>query len=124
MGADNWVKVDDDCYVSLWIPCPRARALSGGWFFQCDDEYPHAHLAFDTDDGLGIVPACIVSRPFLEAVCRHLCDRRSISAVEMGAALDLPEVQRLEAELTPEERAILDDPEALERATRFGFVGC
>jgi hypothetical protein len=129
----NWVDVgepksDDWSQVSLWIPCPQERWLMGlavPWTFRCDEhEVHHGHIALNTEDGLGIIPAKIESRPYLRAVCDYLVGKRSVYQEERDAILALPEAETLAAELTDRERAVLEDPKGLEEATRFGFMSC
>jgi hypothetical protein len=116
-GSDGWST------VSLWLPCPGDHCVGGGWRFCCHEKRQHGHIALDTEDGLGVVPVSIFSRPFFEAVCRHLGQAHTISDAEMNALLSLPEAQDLENELNDTEKGILADSDAMNIMTRFGFVG-
>lgn len=123
----HWMNVDHGDRVALWTPCPRMKWFGGLAMpvgFTCSDrESFHAHIAIECEDGTGVVPARIESREFLRRVCDFGSIKGWLSRQAWAALMSCPQVDGLVESLTDREKAVLDDPEGLEKATTFAFIG-
>lgn len=81
----------------------------------------HGHIILDTEDGFGRIPLSCYSQ---SGVIQALLRQDTMSRAEKLAVQSLSNVQLLPLELTAEEERVLNDPDALEKATKnYWFWG-
>lgn len=81
------------------------------WSLPCKEENRnHGHIVLSCEDGFGWIPFPCKSQAGVKAI---LVFDKSMTDEEKMAIQNLPEVQQLPIDMTPEEQHILEDPDLM-----------
>lgn len=122
-----WTKITEDpiFWVLISYPC-EVRYGSRHWLFECQaSDREHGHLVMQCEDGCTVVPACIYSLEFLEAIVVHLLEKHtSFTVEEISGILTMAVAKNslLHQRMTPQEREIVNSGK-LDVATDFNWHG-
>lgn len=114
--------VGDGDLVGFSFPCQKCYTLAARSVeFHCaETNVQHGHIILTGEDGTALVPACVFSRPFLEALLNYLLENNSFQVSEAEGILNHEKVACLSNTITPLESKIITE-NAFESVTRFCF---
>lgn len=115
--------VGNDDFVGFSFPCQKCYTLAHRVEFHCvENNVQHGHIILCTDDGTALVPACVFSRPFLEALVNYLLEHCCFAVEEAETILQLESIANLSETLTPPESEIVAK-NSFESVTKYLFHG-